>query len=282
MSIKYFSQYLIEKDIISKDQLIKAIDLQGKKNFSFGEFVLKTGFISKKDYEKILRHQLSKNITFFDAAIELKILNYETKEKLLSRQISNNIMLGEALVKENVLTDIEVDKYFKQFRSEQSVLELNILNAISSHEKSEIIDEVIQSTSNIFRYLLEIHPRIGGFFIDDNKPDSFDWVAYQEIIGDIHVVIELYLKEELIPAISTALLRQEVNEINELSLDSVAEFLNTLSGFICSSLSLKNIKCEPTIPEVLLPEEIDSSSKKIRLPFIFPDTDIEIRLKFIE
>ncbi|EKD26044.1 MAG: CheC protein [uncultured bacterium] len=280
MEIKYFGQYLIEKKIISTKDLLRVMKLQTENNDSLVDFAWRKGFINQEQYERILQHQLQNNVSFINAALDLNILTQLEMEKLLSAQISKNLLLSEALVNEKILTQDQIDKHFRAFRSEQSILEFNILNAISTHKNSDVIHVLIQSITNLFRYLLDVQPRIGGFAKDIHFEKDYEWVALQRLSGDIDVLIQLFLHEDLICLISTALWRKEMNEINEYTLDSVKEFLNIVIGYTCTSLSMKNIKCEPNIPEIGSSKELNFETDHWVVPFLYPGGSFEVRIIF--
>ena len=57
MPVKFFGQYLLEKNIITPQQLIEAVEYQESKNLKFGEYALSKGYLTAKDVEKIQNEQ---------------------------------------------------------------------------------------------------------------------------------------------------------------------------------------------------------------------------------
>lgn len=284
MEIKYFGQYLIEKGIVSPEDLLKAMSLQGQTNLSLGDISVQAGLINPEQLEKIQQYQILHNVTFMKAARELGCISAQELETIISRQMSNNMLLGDCLVKLKILSQEQIETHFKFFRTEQSILEFKILNAIAAHSNAVLIETIIQSTVNLFRYLLDVQPRIGGFYSNGNTPPSalseYHWVALQNLSGDYICNVELFLSKEMLLKISSSLLKRPVTEISELSLDSSKEFLNIIVGYVCSALSLKNIKCDPTVPEIKEIEQYAPSENQIRVPFLLPQGQVEVRVKY--
>lgn len=283
MEIKYFGQYLIEKGIVSPGDLLKAMDLQGKTNLSLGDITVQAGLISPEQLEKIQQYQILHNMTFMKAARELACISPQELETIVSRQMSNNMLLGDCLVKLKILSQEQIETHFKFFRTEQSILEFKILNAIAAHSNAVLIETIIQSTVNLFRYLLDVQPRIGGFYSNGSASQvcsDYQWVALQNLSGDYMCNVELFLSKDIVLKISSSLLKRQVAEISELSLDSSKEFLNIIVGYVCSALSLKNIKCDPTVPEIQEIEQYSPSEKQIRVPFLLPQGQVEVRVKY--
>ncbi len=283
MEIKYFGQYLIEKGIVAPEDLLKAMELQGHTNLSLGEISVQAGIISQSQLEKIQQYQILHNMTFMKAARALDCISAEELETIISRQMSNNMLLGDCLVKLKILSQEQIENHFKIFRTEQSILEFKILNAIAAHTNAILVETIIQSTVNLFRYLLDVQPRIGGFYSNGSSlstSSEYHWVALQNLSGDYMCNVELFLSREIILKISSSLLKRPITEISELSLDSSKEFLNIIVGYVCSALSLKNIKCDPTVPEIKEVEQYISSEKQIRVPFLLPQGQVEVRVKY--
>jgi CheY-specific phosphatase CheX len=282
MDIKFFGQYLLEKNIITRAQLLEAISLQNQTNSSLGILAVKLGFLSKEAHEKIQQYQIRNNVTFIEASKQMKLLDHEKLEHLISRQVSNNILLGEALVRKSILSQEQVDEHFRHFRTEQSSLELEILSSISSHRYGDMIGTALQSSVNLFRYVMDMQPRIGAFYSQTSTPSPYPWVVFQSLQGDYNFTFHLFLSESLICQIASALVQKKVEEINELSLDAVKEFVNIIVGYICTTLSVKNIKEEPTLPEIEKTEKMVNANEMAKLLLRFPEQSVEIGLLFHE
>jgi len=280
MDLKHFGQFLLEKNVIDTKQLLDTLEFQRNKNFSFGEVALKTGLINTKQYENILKNQLSRNISFVDSAIELEYITLAQKDEVFRKEISNNLLFGEVLVFKKFLTQDAVDDYYKEFRSFQNIIEFKILDQIQRCEFHDTVDVIIQSALNLFQYLLNVTPRIQGFYSDDETPHDFDWVVIQKIFGDVNVIVQLLVSDDLLCPISSSLLRMEVDELSELVLDSAKEFLTILTGFVCSSLSLSNIKCDIEVPMIINIDDLKQLPMQFRIPFFFSSGSFEIRLLF--
>ncbi|MBN2143958.1 MAG: chemotaxis protein CheX [Candidatus Aureabacteria bacterium] len=283
MDIKFFGQYLLEKNIITKVQLLEAITLQTNTNISLPILAVKLGYIDKSAHDKIQQYQIRNNLSFIEAAKQLQLISSEKLEHLIARQVSNNILLGEALVRKNILSQEQVDEHFRRFRTEQSALELEILSSISSHHYGDIIGASLQSSVNLFRYAMDVQPRIGAFYTHtSSSSDQYPWVAFQSLQGDYNFTFHLYVTEPLICQIASSLVQRRVDDINELSLDAMKEFVNTIVGYICTTLSIKNIKEEPTLPEIERTEKMIKTNEMVKLVLRFPEEVVEIGIIFHE
>jgi CheY-specific phosphatase CheX len=143
-----------------------------------------------------------------------------------------------------------------------------------------VINILIQSFVNLFRYLLAMKPRIGGFEQVVVPPGGYEYIAVQKIRGDFDMRLFLCFRREMICLISSALLKREMKEIDELTLDSAKEFINIVTGYTCSSLSLENLKVDPGIPEILTADKVEAGGGSLKVPFLLPKGIVEMRLFF--
>lgn len=280
MDVKFFGQFLIEKNIVTPDQLIRAMEIQSLCNKSIGELAVQNGWLDDREIEKIRQFQIHHNASFIAACKKLSLMDQEKIDKLFASQLSHNVLIGEALVAEKILSQEALDNAFKDFRREQSAAEFVILNAMTTHPQSELVGIIIQSTINLIRYLMNVQARIGGFVVDQKDNEGYDWTPYQVLHGDYELVYYLNLKNSFILKIASAFLKRECHEVNELTLDACKEFVNVVVGYICTSMSLKNAHAEPEVVEIMESKNyILHEKEQIRIPMLLPDDEIEIRIQ---
>ena len=101
MAIKFFGQFLLEKGVIDKKQLLEAVEYQTKINVKLGTLAIDKGYLNYKQVEKIVDLQRKKNKFFSELALEENFLSKSQLDDLLKVQKSDRVYLGEALVKKN-------------------------------------------------------------------------------------------------------------------------------------------------------------------------------------
>lgn len=116
-----FGEYLVEQNIIQPEDLARALELQKTDRVPLGQLALQKGLIDNKQLFRILSRQRKpeeKDKTFGKLAVEMGYLSQEQVETLLERQTHTNRLLGEILVSQGSVSQMELIKALKKFRSE--------------------------------------------------------------------------------------------------------------------------------------------------------------------
>lgn len=116
-----FGEYLVQQAIIREQDLARALEIQKTDRVPLGQLALQTGLISNKQLFRILSRQRKpeeKDKTFGKLAVELEYLTPEQIETLLERQTHTNRLLGEILVSQGLVSQMDLIKALKKFRSQ--------------------------------------------------------------------------------------------------------------------------------------------------------------------
>ena len=116
-----FGEYLVEQKIIREKDLTGALDLQKTDRVPLGQLAMQQGLIDNKQLFRILSRQRKpedRDKSFGRLATEMGFLNQDQIETLLERQTHTNRLLGEILVSQGLVSQMELIKALKKFRSE--------------------------------------------------------------------------------------------------------------------------------------------------------------------
>ena len=116
-----FGEYLIERNIIREKDLARALEIQKTDRVPLGQLAMQKGLIDNKQLFRILSRQRKpeeKDKSFGKLAVAMEYLSQEQVETLLERQTHTNRLLGEILVSQGWVSQMELIKALKKFRSE--------------------------------------------------------------------------------------------------------------------------------------------------------------------
>ena len=116
-----FGEYLVGKNIIQERDLDHALSIQKTDRVPLGQLALQKGLIDNKQLFRILSRQRrpeDKHKNFGSLAVEMEYLDQEQVETLLEQQTHTNRLLGEILVSLRLVSQMELIKALKRFRSE--------------------------------------------------------------------------------------------------------------------------------------------------------------------
>lgn len=123
MAVQFFGQYLLEKGIITAEQLLKVIEYQELQNLRIGDLAVRQGLLSENDAARVNQLQLSQDIRFGEAAIQLGVLEEVEVQILLTSQRNSHVYFGEAVALLRLAPRDEIRKALEEFTTEQATYE---------------------------------------------------------------------------------------------------------------------------------------------------------------
>jgi len=118
MQSKPFGRFLLEKEIITEDQLREALEFQEKSGLFLGQLAVKHGLLSEKEVSNIHTYMCTEGGSFAEAALSLHRLTRAQVEKLTAEQRQHYRFIGEILVKLRILTEGKKDRLLADFKKE--------------------------------------------------------------------------------------------------------------------------------------------------------------------
>ncbi len=116
-----FGEYLVEKSIIREKDLVRALEIQKTDRVPLGQLAIQKGLIDNKQLFRVLSRQRKpeeKNKSFGKLAVAMEYLSQDQVETLLERQTHTNRLLGEILVSQGWVSQVNLIKALRKFRSE--------------------------------------------------------------------------------------------------------------------------------------------------------------------
>ena len=95
MSIKFFGQFLLERNVINAKNLLEAIRFQESRNMKFGEYSISKGYLEKVQVKRLHEEQKRNDMMIGELAVKLEMLTEEQVEEILLRL---NEEVGTALI----------------------------------------------------------------------------------------------------------------------------------------------------------------------------------------
>ena len=252
MGVKFFGQYLLEKNIIKPHELMKAVEYQEQRYTDFGDCAIEKGYITKEELVKLKRKQKEVDMRFGEIAIKLHILTPEQVNEILETQKSDNIYIGEALAKNGFLTMDEIDRELALFREDQHEYSTKDELIPEGVKNPEIVKEIVVLTEKLFNRVVRLKAKIGNGLISYNEPGESFLIVSIALNGDHQCEYCLSLPGKLAKIVTTAIIGDTINDDEtELIIDGVKEFCNIVCGNIIAKLSHKGKIIEIGTPEVI-------------------------------
>jgi CheY-specific phosphatase CheX len=246
---KFFGQYLLEKGVLSREQLLEALTKQREKVQKIGELAVRKGYLKPIDVETIQREQQKRDLYFGEAAVRLNLLTETQVKELLNIQKANHVYLGDVIVDLKFLPRKSVDEELKKFLEEES--EGGISGEIkipSSCLHPELLHTAADLSVKHFRRFSSLPVKISSI-LESRILENFQILTLINVSGDFKGVLSLSCSKEVVDHINRNFGGVNLKEVAGNSAeDVVSEFFN----IFCGNLMLKWLEvgkaCEISVP----------------------------------
>ena len=206
-----FGQFLLERGIISAEQLKQALDYQRDNNRVIGDIALEMGFLDEKSISHIIERQRGDDKDFGSIALEENLLQPIELDNLLREQQRVHLRLGEILVKLEFINHWDLVNELVSFEE---------IRSVEDEEPEDGVDISENPSLNFLNVFSRVLPRMtrgvllpGGFYPTIGMPESnvnFHIRLSGSVQMDVLVIIPDYEYEELSEAVVDS-----VNKDNE-------------------------------------------------------------------
>lgn len=118
MFAQLFGYYLLDKNIISTEQLNEALVNKNIYKARLGSLFTDAGYMTPEQVEYVHREQKRFDKKMGDIAVFLGFLTRKQMEELLDRQDNDDFAFGEALINKGYITRPEYENLLKAYRQE--------------------------------------------------------------------------------------------------------------------------------------------------------------------
>jgi len=250
MGVKFFGQFLLEKNIITPSQLIEAVEFQEKKNLKFGEYAISKGYITEKDVEKFQQEQKHVDMLFGELAVKLNILTPDQVKEILAMQKNDHILIGEVLLKKGFITQDVLEKELALFKKDQSKYTAKDIRTPSDIINPEIVKDIVNLSQKMLERVADLHTKIGDGFVSTDEPKENFLLISISLYGNLIYEYALSTPQEISNLIASAMIGKNVNnDPKEVISEGVKEFCNVACGNIIAKLSQRGNNVDIKPPE---------------------------------
>lgn len=258
MFTQFFGSYLLNKQIVSADNLKKAMELKSSTRVKLGVLAINAGYMTAKQVDAVHKMQATVDKRIGDIAVEMGYLTKEQVTELLSAQKTGCLVLGQTLVDMGCLTNEEFEEALNSYKSEHHLEDEDFSNE-NEKKAGNVIGSFfkLQKTSNaelISEYINILLKNLIRFIGDDFAPISecavlpTDTAVTQNISGESNFVTSVAGSDKAMIEFASRYAEEQLTENDEYTKDVVSEFLNLNNGLFTvnvSNNSGKELKLSP-------------------------------------
>ncbi|WP_019153412.1 hypothetical protein [Robertmurraya massiliosenegalensis] len=253
MFSQYFGHYLLNEGLLTRTQLIDALDAQKTVHVKFGVLAVDEGFLTPEQVEEIHEKQKQVDKRFGEIAVDFGYLTNEQVESMLSVQKQNHLLLAQALVDKGYMSIESFSKALDQYKKGYSLSDEKF-EAIKRGDIDELVKLILKNkdeakvekyskylslfAKNMIRFIDD-----QVFFADDSKKGQDDvWLVHQEVVGEAPLFTGISADKSAFLYIASAYAEEELTEMDELAEASISEFLNLHNGIYLVNMSNEGVE----------------------------------------
>ncbi|WP_075719903.1 chemotaxis protein CheX [Roseburia sp. 499] len=281
MYTQFFGNFLINKGIITAEQLMEALKIQSSAHQKLGTLAIHEGYMSANEVEDVYIMQTHYDKRFGELAIKLGYLTQKQVNELLKLQLPDYMKLGQVLIDQNLITNTDLENLVAEYRSAYEIYDLNI-----ALEQQELVDKLLSSfcsqenitePERLIPYLTLLFNNLIRFIGEDFTPLDIipmpeipiNFCVYQEIEGTLLSALDMEPQTAI--AFANKYVGDTFTELDEYVQASVEDFLNLHNGLYTVNMSNEHsveLKLEP--PMVQEHPTLSTDSLAYLLPIVYP------------
>ncbi len=250
MYTQVFGNYLLNSGMVTKEQLLDALETQASAHVNLGTLAIHQGYMTASEAERIFILQTHQDKRFGELAVEEGYLTLEQVTELLQIQAPGYVVLGQVLVDQGVLTGVQLQNIVTDYCSEYEIDDLGDYeeqNDLIQHLLDDIdSEEYMVYPEYINEYLLLLFNNLIRFIGDDFTPLNI--IRIPEVPTDrctsqslncpqFHVDSALNMDPETAIAFASRYAQDEFTEFDEYVRASMEDFLNLHNGLFVVNMS---------------------------------------------
>ena len=235
MSAQFFGQHLLEKSLVTPDQLLRAIFHQATVNLRLGEYAVRSSLLTPAKVTAVLAAQRRTDRLFGEQAVADGWLTPAQLEALLTRQKKERVRLGEVFVELKILTQATVNQAAAEYGAEQratasssSALPPNIINGKRIGELAHCANRLLLRVGGVIG-----KPGIASVVSHPLEPVHLEaWIHFTGSFEGRLVVRTPKLLALQVALCMTSGVARSTSEVA----DAIGEFCNIIAGGFCGRL----------------------------------------------
>lgn len=294
MFTQLFGNYLLNEKIVTKQQLIEALEVQKLVKVKLGVLAINAGLMTPAQVDEVHAEQQRADKRFGDIAVEKGYLKEKDVDKLLSQQKSGQLILGQALVDKGYLTNEKFAEALNEYKKINSIQDKDFTadqnRKLHTVIRNFCIFNAFTDSENYISYISLLFKNIIRFIGDDFIPlapevvNSYEvsTIASQEINGTFSTYSAIEGDDTAMVEFASRYANEKLTKNDDFTQASVSEFLNLHNGLFTVNMSNEQ-QTELTLAPQEIAQNVTLSSPEglFVMPICFPFGTISIVLSGI-
>ena len=269
MAVKFFGQFLIDKKVITKLDLLRAIELQEKTNLRFGDLVVEMGLMTREQIDLTHRSQRHEDLQFGDMAVKMGLLSPEQIQQVLDKQQQKHLYIGGALVKLAIITKENLDLYLSEFKQSQKTYTAEKIVIPAEIPHQPVWEIVADMTYKMLTRVAGATFRTAPCITTSTIPDR-PIVIEMDFSGSVSARYLLTISENTRQLLTNVIRKGSKTETAEEIGVTVKEFVNIVGENVVGKAAQLGFSIETTPAQIYQQNEINPEIYEDQIGLLFP------------
>lgn len=274
--------YLVDKGLITAEQLSDLMVEQQKVRVKLGLIAVAEGLMTQDQAEKVNALQAVMDMRFGDIAVSKGYLTDGQVEALLKKQGNAYLAFAQALENQQLMTVDQLEQYMVDFQHENQLTASDI-DDLKSDDVDRILPLYMPIDCEKYAGVAGTAVRTLMRCIDNNVypgkavlAESYDVdnCALQYVEGQPSVTCCMAGKGDALLPVASIFGKEDFEAVDADALDAIGELLNCINGLHASALSKDGISMELCPPEYYTETKGVQAEQMLVLPLYIKDKQI--------
>jgi len=243
---QYFGQFLLNKELLNLEQLRDILNRERASRPHLGLLAIDASILNSSQVEQIHRLQQAFDKNFGEIAVDKGFLTLRQLEDLLVVQQGRRLNISQTIIDSGYLTLAELEAAWQEYKNTTSLKKgktdalygnlCGIVRAVLDFSSAGSEGDILYEYIALF---LRIIPRFLGEepIIALNHTRASGTLITQTMRGVVNISTGLVMNDDLLLKMARRYSGENLTRVDELALDSIAEFLNSTNGIFTVSMS---------------------------------------------
>lgn len=249
MFTQFFGNYLLNKGLVSPENLSYALQMQKTTRLKLGVLAMNAGLMTAADIDKVHDEQQRVDKRMGDLMVDMGYLTREQVEKLLKTQPSGHLLLGQALVDNGFMTNSQFENALSSYKEENGIEDADFAN-VNDDNTNRLVQHFYKVKNDInvkylTGYISLLLKNIVRFIGDDFTPLDAQYLGKQictnctcqRISKGLSAITIIDSDEYSSVEFASRFAGEKLDEFDSYSKACISEFLNLHNGLFAVNMS---------------------------------------------
>ena len=283
MYAQFFGNYLLSQGIVTKEQLIHAMQQKSSARIKIGTLAMHAGYMTASEVNRIIILQTHHDKHFGELAVSEGYLTEEQVADLLRAQSPDFLLLAQSLVDNGVISVEQLQNIMIDYQSENELEDFNY-----SVETQDTIEHLLENffvlaerslSEREIKFIQLLMNNLIRFIGDDYTLVSpslcreypTNYCVSQKINGAFSMKTYIDMPEDVAIQFASRYVQDTFTEFDDYVRSSLEDFLNLHNGIFCVNMSndeSTELTLEPPMNEKK--ELLTFEQETYLLPIVYP------------